>query len=111
MLGSPQGIPAWAHVPVFFSEHCRKVVRLKSYCCRFYVYGTMLGKTRGEINRRRSEVKVKQPRGRKMKHKLLIQLAAALCATLIALAAQAADKKPNIIVIVSDDFGYGDSGA
>src|SRR5262249_30840269 len=44
-----------------------------------------------------------------MKHKLLIQLTAALWATSIAVTAQAADK-PNIVLIVSDDFGYGDSG-
>jgi arylsulfatase A-like enzyme len=35
----------------------------------------------------------------------------ALTACFFALTAQAADKKPNIILILSDDFGYGDSGA
>jgi arylsulfatase len=45
-----------------------------------------------------------------MKQKTLLQWAAASCAALIAVAAPAADKKPNIILIVSDDFGYGDSG-
>ena len=40
----------------------------------------------------------------------LRQWAATLCAALIAVAAQAADKKPNILFIVSDDTGYGDLG-
>ena len=38
---------------------------------------------------------------------LLAGTAALVCATS---PAQAADKKPNIVLIVSDDFGYGDSG-
>src|SRR5215472_16609245 len=45
-----------------------------------------------------------------MKRKKLLQWAAALCTALIAVTSPAADKKPNIILIVSDDFGYGDSG-
>src|SRR3974377_2597991 len=44
-----------------------------------------------------------------MKRKLL-KVAAMLSAAFIAVAAQAADRKPNIILIVSDDFGYGDAG-
>jgi arylsulfatase A-like enzyme len=38
---------------------------------------------------------------------LLTAVAALLCAVV---SGQAADKKPNIILIVSDDFGYGDAG-
>jgi arylsulfatase len=37
-------------------------------------------------------------------------MAATLCAAFIGVTAQAADRKPNIILIVSDDFGYGDAG-
>jgi hypothetical protein len=40
----------------------------------------------------------------------LLQWAAAICAAFVAVAAQAADKKPNILFIVSDDTGYGDLG-
>src|SRR5262252_869570 len=39
----------------------------------------------------------------------VIRWSATLCAAFIAAAAPAADKS-NIIVIVSDDFGYGDAG-
>src|SRR5215467_588908 len=63
---------------------------------------------------------IKPKTNKSMKQKLLIQGAATLCAVLIAVTAQAEDsptpgsgaagKKPNIILIVSDDFGYGDSG-
>ena len=34
----------------------------------------------------------------------------ALTACFISLSAHAEDKKPNIILILSDDFGYGDAG-
>src|SRR5499427_4111028 len=44
-----------------------------------------------------------------MKREILIQWAVMFCIVFIAVTAQAADK-PNIILIVSDDFGYGDSG-
>src|SRR5215471_5615002 len=44
-----------------------------------------------------------------MKRKLLIKWAVTLCTAFTFLAAQAADK-PNIVLIVSDDFGYGDAG-
>jgi arylsulfatase len=45
-----------------------------------------------------------------MNFKLLIKRTATLCAAFITVvAAQAADK-PNIVLIVSDDFGYGDAG-
>src|SRR5499426_3295933 len=44
-----------------------------------------------------------------MNYKGLIRLAVTLCVAFTAVAALAADKR-NIIVIVSDDFGYGDSG-
>jgi arylsulfatase len=40
----------------------------------------------------------------------VLERAATLCAALIAVAAQAADNKPNILFIVSDDTGYGDLG-
>jgi arylsulfatase A-like enzyme len=41
-----------------------------------------------------------------MKHKLLIQLATALYATIVAVTAQAQDKKPNILFIMGDDVGW-----
>src|SRR5262245_24955738 len=44
-----------------------------------------------------------------MKRKLL-KMAATVFTVVIAVAAQAADKKPNILFIVSDDTGYGDLG-
>ena len=44
-----------------------------------------------------------------MNYKSVIKYALTLCAAFIAVTAHAADK-PNIIVIVSDDFGYGDAG-
>ena len=44
-----------------------------------------------------------------MKREILIQWTVMFCIVFIAVTAQAADK-PNIILIVSDDFGYGDSG-
>src|SRR5215813_15114864 len=37
-----------------------------------------------------------------MKKKVLLQWAATLCAAFIAIAAQAADKKPNIVFIITD---------
>ncbi len=40
-----------------------------------------------------------------MNYKLIIKLAVTLCATFIVVAAQAADKKPNILVIWGDDIG------
>lgn len=46
-----------------------------------------------------------------MKRELLIKCAAVLCAALVALAAQAADKKPNILVIFGDDIGMWNVGA
>src|SRR5262249_57559396 len=51
-----------------------------------------------------------KPRKEIMNGRSVTQWVATLCAAFIAAAAPA-DKKPNIIVIVSDDFGYGDSGA
>jgi arylsulfatase A-like enzyme len=42
----------------------------------------------------------------RMKHKLLIQLATALYATIVAVTAQAQDKKPNILFIMGDDVGW-----
>ena len=45
-----------------------------------------------------------------MKTKKILTSAAGICAAFIVIAAPAADKKPNIILIVSDDFGFGDSG-
>src|SRR5215510_15353821 len=44
-----------------------------------------------------------------MNYKTVIKYAVTLCVAFITAAAPAADK-PNIIVIVSDDFGYGDAG-
>jgi arylsulfatase len=46
-----------------------------------------------------------------MKRKLLIQCAVALCTATLATAAQAADQKPNILVIFGDDIGYWNVGA
>src|SRR5262249_58584423 len=51
-----------------------------------------------------------KPRKEIMNGRSVTQWVATLCAAFIAAVAQAADK-PNIIVIVSDDFGYGDAGA
>jgi arylsulfatase A-like enzyme len=48
-----------------------------------------------------------KPRLKQIGWSLLTGAAALLCAVS---PAQAADKKPNIVLIVSDDFGYGDSG-
>jgi arylsulfatase len=45
-----------------------------------------------------------------MKHKLHIKLAVTLCAAFIAIAAQAADKKPNIVMLMQDDTGWFDFG-
>src|SRR5262250_2974301 len=45
-----------------------------------------------------------------MNYKRVIKCAVTVCTAFIAVAVSAADK-PNIIVIVSDDFGYGDAGA
>jgi hypothetical protein len=45
-----------------------------------------------------------------LKPKLLIPWAATLCATFIAMIAQAADKKPNVIMIMMDDVGWSDFG-
>ena len=46
-----------------------------------------------------------------MKLKLSIKLAAALCATFVAAAAMAQDKKPNILFIMGDDVGWFNIGA
>src|SRR6516162_5099546 len=46
-----------------------------------------------------------------MKHKLSIKLAVALCAAFVAVVAQAADKKPNILFIMGDDIGMYNIGA
>src|SRR5262247_124738 len=40
-----------------------------------------------------------------------LKAAAALCAAFIAVAAQAADKKPNIVFIMGDDIGWFNIGA
>ena len=45
-----------------------------------------------------------------MNYKLIIKLTVTLCAAFIAVGAQTQNKKPNIVLIVSDDFGYGDAG-
>src|SRR5262249_35955709 len=50
----------------------------------------------------RKNMKIKPP---------LLKWAAALCAALIAVAAQAADKKPNILFIMGDDIGMWNIGA
>src|SRR6187200_2541802 len=41
-----------------------------------------------------------------MRYKRPLQWAATLCAALIAVTAQAADKKPNILFIMGDDIGW-----
>ncbi len=46
-----------------------------------------------------------------MKTKLLLKGSAALCAALVAITAQAADKKPNIVAIMGDDIGIWNIGA
>jgi arylsulfatase len=46
-----------------------------------------------------------------MKPKILTQWAAPLIAALVAVSAQAADKKPNIVVIMGDDIGMWNIGA
>ena len=46
-----------------------------------------------------------------MKKILFIQCVAALCAAFVAVAAQAADKKPNILFIMGDDVGWFNIGA
>ena len=45
-----------------------------------------------------------------MKHNLHIKLAITLCAVFVAVAAQAADKKPNIVMLMQDDTGWFDFG-
>ena len=46
-----------------------------------------------------------------MKQKLLIQWAVTVCAAFIAVAAQAANQKPNIVFIMGDDIGMWNIGA
>ena len=46
-----------------------------------------------------------------MRLKILTKLAAPLIVALVALSAQAADKKPNIVVIMGDDIGMWNIGA
>jgi len=46
-----------------------------------------------------------------MKRNLLIQWAATLCAAFVTVATQAADQKPNIVVIWGDDIGLTDVSA
>jgi arylsulfatase len=46
-----------------------------------------------------------------MTYRRLLQWAAPLCAAFIAVATQAADKKPNILVIMGDDVGWFNVGA
>src|SRR6516165_6920185 len=46
----------------------------------------------------------------KPKRKILKQWAVALCAAFIVTAAQAADKKPNILMLMQDDTGWFDFG-
>jgi arylsulfatase len=46
-----------------------------------------------------------------MKRTLSIQCVAALCAAFVAVAAQAADTKPNILFIMGDDIGMWNIGA
>src|SRR5205823_7488132 len=45
-----------------------------------------------------------------MKLKILTQWAAPLIAALVAISAQAADKKPNIVILMTDDVGWSDFG-
>ena len=45
-----------------------------------------------------------------MNYKLIIKLAVTLCVVFIAVAAQAADKKPNIVMLMQDDTGWADFG-
>ena len=46
-----------------------------------------------------------------MNYKPVFKLAALSSAVLIAVGAQAADKKPNVVFILADNVGYGDIGA
>ena len=46
-----------------------------------------------------------------MKRTLSIQWVATLCAAFVAVAAQAQDKKPNIVFIMGDDIGMWNIGA
>ena len=46
-----------------------------------------------------------------MEHKLHIKLAVTLCAVFVAVAAQAADKKHNILVIMGDDVSWFNIGS
>ena len=45
-----------------------------------------------------------------MKPKILKQWAVALCVAFIVTAAQAQDKKPNLLFIMGDDVGWNDFG-
>jgi arylsulfatase len=45
-----------------------------------------------------------------MNHKRVIKYAVTLCAAFIAVATQAADKKPNIVMLMTDDTGWNDFG-
>jgi arylsulfatase len=46
-----------------------------------------------------------------MKQKSLIRSLATLCAAFLAVApSQAADKKPNVVILMTDDTGWGDFG-
>ena len=45
-----------------------------------------------------------------MKLKILTQWAAPLIAALVAVSAQAADKKPNVVMLMQDDTGWNDFG-
>ena len=52
-----------------------------------------------------------KPKSKTMKSKSFIRWAATLCAATVAVAAQAADKKPNILFIMGDDVGWFNIGA